>query len=291
MKSMTGFGAAEGEGAWGAIRVEVRSYNHRFLDLRLRVPRALQPLEPRVHQWARDRLVRGRVEINLQWEEEGGGMEPLRLNEEALDFYLGLAKRLRDEFGVEGKLEMQTLLRLRDLVNLTEETPDMDVVWPRVLEVCHRAVEKMEEMQEQEGATLREDLLKRVGRLSEKLNQIRPMAKEVPIKFRERLEERIASVMNQVACDPQRIAQEIVLYTDKADVTEEIVRLSSHLGTCEQALTDDAMTGKRLEFLVQEIYREVNTIGSKTPSADITYLVVDMKSELEKIREQSQNLQ
>jgi uncharacterized protein (TIGR00255 family) len=149
----------------------------------------------------------------------------------------------------------------------------------------------MEEMQEQEGVALRQDLLKRVGRLSEKLEQIRPIAKEVPIKFRERLEERIASVMNQVQCDPQRIAQEIVLYTDKADVTEEVVRLSSHLGTCERALTDDSMTGKRLEFLVQEIYREVNTIGSKTPSADITYLVVDMKSELEKVREQSQNLQ
>jgi uncharacterized protein (TIGR00255 family) len=113
----------------------------------------------------------------------------------------------------------------------------------------------------------------------------------VPARFRERLEERISNLFSQAECDPQRIAQEMVLYSDKTDVTEEIIRLSSHLEACEQALTDGSMTGKRLEFLTQEIYREVNTIGSKTPCADVTYLVVDMKSELEKIREQAQNLQ
>lgn len=292
MKSMTGFGSSERESTGGGtIRVEMRSYNHRFLDLRLRVPRALQPLEPRLYQWARERLVRGRVEINLQWEGAAREVEPLRLNEEVLGFYTDLARRLREEFGVEGALDVKTLLGLRDLVSPTDEAPDLEQEWPHVLAAAQEALERMEEMQEREGGFLCEDLLVRLQSLGEKLQSIRSMSKDLPDRFRERLEERLSNLLQQVPCDPQRIAQEIVLYTDKTDVTEEIVRLSSHLETSKQALTNGSMTGKRMEFMVQEIYREVNTIGSKTPSAEITYLVVDMKSELEKIREQSQNLQ
>jgi uncharacterized protein (TIGR00255 family) len=291
MKSMTGFGSGEQGGERGTIRVEMRSYNHRFLDLRLRVSRALHALEPRLYTWARERLVRGRVEINVQYEEQAGGVEPLRLNEEALRFYMDLEKRLREEFGVKGTLGLETLVRLRDLVILTEGNSDIEEEWPHLLKASQQAVAKMEEMQEREGGVLRKDLVTRVRRLLEKLERIRLTSKDVPNRFRERLEERISTLLNQDEYDPQRVAQEIVLYTDKTDVTEEIVRLSSHLTTCEQALEESSMTGKRLEFLTQEIYREVNTIGSKTPCADITYLVVDMKSELEKVREQSQNLQ
>jgi len=186
---------------------------------------------------------------------------------------------------------MQTLLRLRDLVTLPEETPDIEEEWPLVLPALEEAVEKLEEMQDREGGVLQEDLLARIRLLMEQRGRIEAMSRDLPDRFRERLEERISKLTNRADMDPQRIAQEIVLYTDKADITEEIVRLSSHLESCEAALADGSMPGKRLEFLVQEIYREVNTIGSKTPSADVTYVVVDMKSELEKVREQSQNLQ
>ena len=146
MRSMTGFGSAEREGGRGAIRIEMRSYNHRFLDLRLRVARPLQPLEPRIYQWARDRLVRGRVEMSVGWEVQAGGTESLRLNEEALRFYLDLGKRLGEEFGVEGALDVQTLVRLRDLVILPEATPDTEEEWTRIREALEEAVGKMEEM-------------------------------------------------------------------------------------------------------------------------------------------------
>ena len=291
MRSMTGFGTAEREGRRGTIRIETRSYNHRFLDLRLRIARPLQPLEPRVHQWARDRLVRGRVEINVHWEELAGGSEPLRLNEGALEFYLDLEKRLRQEFGVQGSLDMQTLVRLRDLVVLPEEGPDVEEEWEVVLAALEEAVSKMEQMQDTEGGVLQEDLLARIRRIKEQRGRIESLSEDLPERFRERLEQRISKLTDRADIDPQRIAQEIVLYSDKADITEELVRLSSHLEACEAALEDGSMTGKRLEFLVQEIYREANTIGSKTPSADVTYVVVDVKSELEKVREQSQNLQ
>jgi uncharacterized protein (TIGR00255 family) len=291
MRSMTGFGTAEREGKSGTIRIETRSYNHRFLDLRLRVARPLQPVEPRIYQWARERLVRGRVEMNVHWEERAGGPEPLRLNEQALEFYLDLEKRLRAEYGVKGALDMQTLVRLRDLVVLPEQGPDMEEEWAVVLQTLEEAVTNMEQMQDAEGGALKEDLLARIRRLKEQRERIEALSEDLPEKFRERLEERISKLTNRADMDPQRIAQEIVLYTDKSDITEETVRLASHLESCETALTEGSMTGKRLEFLVQEIYREANTIGSKTPSADVTYVVVDMKSELEKIREQSQNLQ
>jgi uncharacterized protein (TIGR00255 family) len=229
--------------------------------------------------------------MNVHWEEMAGGVEPLRLNEESLKFYLDLEERLREEFGVQGALDMQTLVRLRDIVFLPEQSPDIEEEWTPLLQVLEEAIEKMEQMQDREGGVLQEDLLARIRLLMEQRGRIEAMSKDLPARFRERLEERISKLTNRADMDPQRIAQEIVLYTDKADITEEIVRLSSHLESCEAALADGSMTGKRLEFLVQEIYREVNTIGSKTPSADVTYVVVDMKSELEKVREQSQNLQ
>lgn len=291
MRSMTGFGSAEQEHGGGVIRVEARSYNHRFLDLRLRVARPLQSLEPRIYQWAKGRLVRGRVEMNLHWEAPAVACGPLRLNEEALRFYLELGERLRGEFGVGGALDVNTLLGLRDLVILPEESSDPETDWERLEEALEEAVGKMEEMQDREGEALQADLFRRVRCLTEQRARIESMSRDVPDRFRARLEERIAGLVGGAELDPQRVAQEVVLYADKTDVTEEIVRLTSHLESCEKALTNGSMTGKRLEFMVQEIHREVNTIGSKTPCAEVTYVVVEMKSELEKIREQSQNLQ
>jgi uncharacterized protein (TIGR00255 family) len=288
---MTGFGCAEREHGRGVIRIEMRSYNHRFLDLRLRVARPLQPMEPRVYAWAKNRLVRGRVELNVHWEALAGTGEPLRLNEDALTFYLHLGRRLREEFGVEGTLDVNTMVRLKDLVVSQEESPDLEKDWSVLHETLEDAAAQMEQMQDREGRVLQEDLLGRVVRLMEQCGRIEAMSGDVSDRFRARLEEKVSRLADGSNVDPQRIAQEIVLYADKTDITEEMVRLSSHLNSCHEALKDGSMTGKRLEFLAQEIHREVNTIGSKTPSAEVTYLVVDMKSELEKVREQSQNLQ
>ncbi len=288
---MTGFGGAERSGKRGKVQVELRSYNHRFLDIRLRLPRVLQPFEPRIFLWARDRLVRGRVEISMQWSEGEGNPVSMEVNEQALAFYLDLEKRLRGEFGVKGSLDVATLIGLREVVVFAEETVDLEPEWPLILEALEEGAARLEAMQEAEGRTLQADLLARVRFLSDRLDRIEETAKGVPDRYRERLEERISRLVGPTDLDPQRIAQEVAICADKMDVTEEIVRLRSHLDACGKALEDGSMTGKRLEFLLQEIGRELNTVGSKTPCAEITYLVVDMKSELEKIREQSQNIQ
>jgi uncharacterized protein (TIGR00255 family) len=213
------------------------------------------------------------------------------LNEDALTFYLDLGRRLREEFGVGGMLDVNTMVRLKDLVILPEEAADLEKDWSVLHQALEEAAAQMEQMQDREGRLLQEDLLHRVGCLMERCGRIEAMSEDVSGRFRARLEEKVSRLTDGSNVDPQRIAQEIVLYADKTDITEEVVRLSSHLKSCDEALRDGSMTGKRLEFLAQEIHREVNTIGSKTPSAEVTYLVVDMKSELEKVREQSQNLQ
>jgi len=291
MKSMTGFGAAEKIGRHGKILVEVRSYNHRFLDLRLRLHRVIQAYEPRIYQWARKRLVRGRVEINVQWEEPKEERVPFQFDLKILAFYQNLEKKLRDEFSMPGQLDIPTLMRLREFVSTTGDNLELEEEWADVLHVVEAATEKLEEMQETEGETIQQDLIKRLQFISERLEAVRALARKLTGQYKEKIEEKISKLMSPEQYDPQRVAQEIVIYVDKIDVTEEIVRLASHLEVCEKALRDRSMTGKRLDFLSQEILRELNTIGSKSSHADIIYHVVDMKTELEKIREQAQNIQ
>jgi len=291
MKSMTGFGAAERVGDQGKIEVEARSYNSRFLDVKLRLSRSIQSFEPRLYQWAKDRFLRGRVEISIQWKEISDDPVDLQLNTGVLNFYLDLEKRLRNDFGLPGQLDISSLLNCRDLLSATDTPVDMEREWPHILKALQEAAEGLEEMQQQEGAAIKRDLSGRIDFLSEQLDSIKAAARGLPEKFRERLEERLDQLLSKGQCDPQRLAQEVVLYSDKIDITEEIVRLDSHLSLCKKSLAEEDMRGKRLEFLIQEIHREVNTIGSKSQNTDITYHVVDMKTELEKIREQSQNIQ
>lgn len=291
MKSMTGFGSAEAVGKRGRILVEARSYNHRYLDIRVRVHRMYQPLEPRVFLWARDRLARGRVEISVQVAETNQGPSVYALNEGNLKFYLDAQRRVQEEFGVTGSLDIPTLFGLRELFVSSEETQNAENEWPVVQDALALAVERLEVMQEREGGVIQEDLKGRLLFLLSRLKEIRILANSLPDQMRERLRERIQEMVGSEQVDQQRLAQEIVYHCDKMDITEEIVRLESHLDLCEKGLQGGSMTGKRLEFLAQEILRELNTINSKTSQTQIIYAVVDMKTELEKIRENAQNLQ
>jgi len=289
MKSMTGFGSTQYPGKRGRIRVEARSYNHRYLELRVRVSRHLQAFESRVYLWGRNRLERGRVEIGVALDEFELEM-PLQFKPFALRFYLELEEKLQQEYGLTGKLDIPSVLQLREVIGAREEEPAVEELWPEVLVALEEAVLQMEEMQEREGRALQTDLIQRLRFLFEQLRAIESLAKDLPAQFRARLEERIARLLPLEHCDPQRIAQEVVLYSDKVDITEEIVRLSSHLEICLKAAGDGSLKGKRLDFFAQEIHREINTIGAKSPQTEIIHRIVDMKTELEKIREQAQNV-
>jgi len=292
MKSMTGFGEAQVQGRHGTILVEMRSYNHRFLDLRLKIHRELLFLEARIHAWARGRLGRGRVEVRVHWEDSGQAEVPLRFRPEVLRFYLDLGERFREEFGLSGRLDVSTALRLKEVVSSVEEHPPPDTgqVWADVEPALEQALHALEEMQAREGRILRGDLLQRIHNLCRELQDVEEAARSLPETYRRKLEEKVARLLDPQLFDPQRFAQETVLYVDRIDITEEIVRLKSHLDLCRSSMEAGALNGKRLDFLAQEILREVNTIGSKNTHPDIVYAVVNMKTELEKIREQAQNL-
>ncbi len=292
MKSMTGFGTAQVEGVQGTILVEMRSYNHRFLDLRLRLHRELLFLEPHIHAWARRHLTRGRVEIRVQWEDLMRDELPLRFRPEVLRFYLNLQEGLRDMFGLSGSLDVCTALRLKEVVSQVEEHPpaDVETAWAALEPALEEALKALEKMQEREGRILRDDLLARIRTMDHELERVADVARGLPETYRRKLEERVAQLLAPESYDPQRIAQEIVLHVDRIDITEEIVRLRSHLDLCSTSMHAGALEGKRLDFLAQEILREVNTIGSKNTHPDIVYGVVNMKTEIEKIREQAQNL-
>jgi len=290
MRSMTGFATAQAQGKHGAIHVEMRSYNHRFLDLRLKVHREVLPLEARIHAWARRRLERGRVEIRVRWEEHRLDELPLRFRPEVLRFYLDLEQRMRDEFRLTGGLDVCAALRLKEVVSSTEECLDTEEAWADVQPVLESALRSLQEMQEHEGRLLQQDLTQRILTVLRELERVEEVARSLPEMYRQRLEEKVSRLLEPERYDPQRFAQEIVLYVDRIDVTEEIVRLRSHLDLCRRSMDAGDLSGKRLDFLAQEILREVNTIGSKNTHPDIVYGVVNMKTELEKIREQAQNL-
>jgi|YNPBryantNP2012_1023418.scaffolds.fasta_scaffold00120_21 uncharacterized protein (TIGR00255 family) len=291
VKSMTGFGSAVTAGKLGSIRVEARSYNHRFLDIRVRVHKVYQPLEPLIYQWTREHLNRGRVEISVQLSESWRTGETYVLNENALRFYLEAEKRVREEFGLAGRLDVPTLFGLRDLFVTTDELCDPSEDWPAIEEGLGAALQKMEAMQRKEGAAICDDLLNRISFLAGRLAEVRAASEGLPEQARERIRTRLTDLFGAEAVDQQRLAQEIVYACDKMDVTEEMVRLESHLSACEKGLREGSITGKRLDFLAQEILRELNTVNAKAGHLNIVYAIVDMKTEVEKIRENAQNLQ
>ncbi len=247
-------------------------------------------MEARIYQWSKKRLERGRVEIHVQWEDLRQEDVALQFHPGALRFYRDLETTLRETHGIPGGLDISTLIRLKDVVSAAEEKPDTEETWDDLRPALQSAIQRMQEMQEQEGRTLRDDMVQRVDTLRRELSAIEETARDLPETYRERLEEKVTRLLDPERYDPQRFAQEIVLYVDKIDVTEEIVRLKSHLDVCMKSLEEGSLRGKRLDFLAQEILREVNTIGSKNTHPDIVYRVVTMKTELEKIREQAQNL-
>jgi len=251
--------------------------------------RNLLGFEPKVYLWARNRLERGRVEVVAKLEDYEREL-PIQINELALIYYLQLEETLRQEHGLRGQLDIPSVLRLPEVVTAREQEEMLEELWPWLLEALEEAVARTEEMQLREGEALAADLLERLRFLFGQLQAIEPLARDLPAQFRERLEERIKRLQIPEAVDPQRIAQEVVFYSDKVDITEEVVRLRSHLEICLKAVEDGSLKGKRLDFLSQEIHREINTIGSKSPQAEIIHRVVAMKTELEKIREQAQNV-
>ena len=290
MRSMTGYGVGRVQGGDWEITAELKTVNHRFLDLALRLPREIAFLEPVARETVSAGIRRGHVEVFLNVRRTEGSSKSVLADTALAKAYADTAERLAKETGLENDLTVGELMEMDGVVTLEERETDHDMVCALCAEALREAVSHVTDMREREGERLRSDLMEHLEAAETLRDRIRERAPGVVADYRERLESRL-SQMGAEGVDPQRLAQEVALMADRCAIDEEISRLSIHIGQMKQYLDADGEIGKKMDFLVQEMNREANTIGSKASDAAIAQMVVDLKSEIEKLREQIQNVE
>ncbi|HYW65078.1 MAG TPA: YicC/YloC family endoribonuclease [Candidatus Dormibacteraeota bacterium] len=297
--SMTGYATARCEHQGWSIRVSVKSVNHRFLDVKLRMPESLEPYEIRLRQAVRERIHRGHVDIHVSV--EPGKAAPVHVNQELLQAYLRAADELRQQTKAKAELDLVSLLRLPGVIGgLAPELPDSEEEQEelgKILETQLReALTRMDEMRRAEGRHLSEELRERTMRIGTLVEQVRGLVEALRPAFARRLDSRLKELLGGNSIDPARLAQEAALLAERSDISEELDRLRSHLQQFTQLLDGAGELGKKLDFLLQEMQREANTMLSKTPGVEnealaITGIALEIKAEIEKLREQVQNIE
>jgi len=296
LKSMTGYAQSQASDNGVGLRVSVRSVNHRFLDLHLRVPEGFEPLEPRIRQIVRERIRRGHLDVTVR--HELAGAAAVAVNQEVAAAYLRAVEELRAQYGVKSDPDLAAILRLPGVIGSAAASPDEEIarLEPLLARCLHEALDKLDAMREQEASALRDDMSARLTNIARLAARVETLAERARPAFARRLETRLKELLGDVPIDPARLAQEAALAAERSDVSEELARLASHVRQFESLLAGASDVGKKLDFLLQEMQREANTLLSKTPgneaeSLEITELALGIKSEIEKIREQVQNIE
>jgi len=291
INSMTGYGRGEWQGDDKRVEVEVRSFNHRFCDILVRLPRRLNPLEGHVRKFIGQRFSRGRIEVSVQAGDSPGAEQKLELDLAlAKDYYRGL-KALQEGLGIPGEIRLDMLGTFKEIFTRKEVETDLEKEWALLQVILGEALNGVEGMRRGEGLTLREDFLNRLQFIERMLQDVERWAPVALRAYRDRLAERVQELSGGLEINQDRLAQEVAYLAERSDITEEMVRIRSHLNQFREMLDRAEPVGRKLEFLLQEINREANTIGSKTSDAGIAQTVVEVKSELEKMREQVQNVE
>jgi uncharacterized protein (TIGR00255 family) len=288
---MTGYGRGEWQGEGRRVEVEVKSFNHRYLDISLRLPRRLASLESQVRNFIKQRLSRGRVEFFVQVDNSSLPEQKLELDVAlAKDLHFAL-KSLKEVLGIPGEIRIETMANFKDIFGHKEVEIDLEKEWAFLQGALEGALNGLEKMRSQEGLTLREDFLCRLQTIEEMIGAIEEKAPGVLRASHDRLAERVRELSGALSIDEGRLAQEVAYLAERSDITEELVRIRSHLNQFREMLDRPEPMGRKLEFLLQEINREANTIGSKASDAGMAQVIVGVKSELEKMREQVQNVE
>jgi len=288
---MTGYGRGEAHTPGCACVVEIRSLNHRYCEIAVKTPRGFAGVENNIREVVRSRFSRGRFDVYVGVEFTGGSPRRLVMDRPlARQLYLALAD-LRREFGLSGQIDPAILLQLREIVRVEENERDVGEVWPAIQQALDSSLAHLERMRIAEGEALARDILQRIHLIEQWLGQLKGRIPVLLAEYKQKLAERIRQLLGELEVDPGRLAQEVVFYTERSDVTEEMTRLNTHLAAFKKLLGEDEPVGRKLDFYLQELNRETNSTGAKTADAEIAALVVDVKSELEKIREQAQNIE
>ncbi len=291
MQSMTGYGRSEVEDEQLHFTIEMRSVNHRYLDLSLRYPRSYAPLETRMKQVMGGYFTRGRIEVTVAQQALGASDRAVTLDHGLAQQYHRALNQLQEVLRLPGTVDLNMVLTSREILKIEEVEADIEDVWKLMQAGFEQASEALQHMRLQEGTFLAEDLRSRLQLIGRHVETIRQRVPLVVTAYRERLEERIAELFQIHQLDPDRLHQEAILMAERTDVAEELTRLEAHLQAMTTLLEAEGSIGRKIEFLLQEINREVNTIASKSSDAEISQVVVEIKSELERMREQIQNVE
>lgn len=291
IKSMTGFGKGTATIAGATLTVEIKTVNHRFCDISVKAPRAIAIWEGEIKKRVGERLKRGKIDLFISLESCTGGSMVPTLNLPLAEAYFSLFNELRVRLGLTAEVPLGLVTGQRDVLVLQEDPIGETELRPGFDAALIRALDGVEEMRQAEGAATCRDMEVRLSLLSGLLDAVMVRSSLVPQEWQGRLRERIARLTQEIEFDPSRVAQEVALFADRCDISEELARFRSHLEQFHSLMQSGEAVGRQLDFLVQELNRETNTIGSKSNDAELARMVVTIKSELEKIREQVQNIE
>ncbi len=291
IRSMTGFGRAQSSVEGYNITVEIRSVNNRYFDFYAKMPRAFSFLEEKVKALLSTEISRGKVECSLQIETTADESVIVSINEPLATGYVKAIEELAEKYEVKNDLTALSLARFSDILSITKAPVDEEALWEKVQVAVKEALSEFIKMREIEGEKLKADVLSRADTIIENVSYIEERSPETVKAYSEKLLERMKTVLGDTQVDEARILTEAAIYADKVAVAEETVRLRSHIDQLHSMLDSNEAVGRKLDFLVQEINREANTIGSKAQDVDIARRVIDIKAEVEKIREQIQNIE
>ena len=291
IKSMTGYGSAKGSVEDLTITVELKSVNNRYLDTSVRMPRSFLFAEDAVKNAVQSKISRGKVDVFVSVDSSASDDVVVRVNEPLLKSYIDALRHITEEYALRDDLTVSTVSRLPDVLSVEKKDQDADAIAEGIREITDRALADFDIMREREGQKLKDDILSRLVVIETLLAAIEREAPKTVEDYRTRLRQKMEEVLNGAGVDENRLLQEAALYADHIAVDEETVRLHSHISQLRTMLSGGSPIGRKIDFLIQEFNREANTIGSKCQNSDIAHVVVDLKSEIEKIREQIQNIE
>ena len=291
LKSMTGYGKAEGDTTLGRLQVECRSVNHRYCDINVKLPRRFAPFETRLKELVRSRVSRGRVDLSVRL--GGGGEEKTQLDLDLplAEAYYQAFQTLKEKLQLKGDMTLDMFLGAKDLIVFKEETGEIEPYWQEFAPILEGAIEALDGMKQSEGENLSQDIRTRLEKIRGDLEKIRDLSPPRVEGYKKRLYERIRSLLEGTEIEPLRFQQEVAFVAERMDITEEVVRAESHLVQFSLLFGREDSVGRKMDFLLQEIQREFNTISSKANDAEISQRVVEIKTEIERIREQIQNIE
>jgi len=291
IKSMTGYGKGDAVSEQGSFLVEIRSVNHRYGEVSVRMPRAFLSQENEIKRLVSAQLKRGKIDVTVQWEEASGVDSIPQVNRELAQGFCETFRQLSGELGLPGEVPLALILAQKGVLRDSGTTIDEAELLPQLTQAVRSALTAIDGMRTREGEALASDLLARRRQVAEWVEQIRVRTPLMVTEYQQKLSTRLEQLLGDVELDPARLAQEVALLADRCDITEELVRLNSHFAQFDEALGLKEPVGRKLDFLMQEMNREVNTIGSKANDAAIASLVIQVKAEMEKMREQVQNVE